>query len=1075
MIRFLFGRPGYGKTYTIVKEISSLLKTGSKRIYLIVPEQQAFSSERDILSVLPPEAGKSFSILSFSRLCDLIADSFGGRTSATISRPMKNLLMWENLREVSGLLETYTGSPVTDASLTKKMLSTAEDLRNNGVTPPALERAAKQLHDSSPLGSKLRDLALVSATYDGLLSQVYGDNPAERLILTAAKIEKHDFFKNSIVFIDSFTSFTAQEYAILRLIFKQAAGVTVTFGCSSRYPTEPQFESVKDSVHRLTQICEDFGVDFEDISLPDSHRSTTPELSILEKELWSFDLSPDQRLIPETDQRGSIQTLVCASPYEEALAAALHILELVNQGIFYSEIAVVVRDTASWEGILDATFEEYHIPFFFSQRTNLSEKPAVRLILSALRCISRKWQIDDIMVLCKTGLIGIDSRELDYFSEYVDTWKLTGKRMLDSAWSMNPDGYTIGMSARASAILQAANFVREAVMTPLLELEDKLLSAETVTEQCRALYEYLCKLDVRQKLSAQAEEYLSLGQIREAGEQVRLWSFLTETLASVGTVLQDSTALKTEELVTALSLVFADTNIGSVPAQHDCVTIGSASTLRVDHIKAMLVLGLCEGEFPQSVKDDGLLSEQDKETLANLGIELDNRSTRLVSDELLYVWRAFSKPSEKLILSYSSATPDGQTRAPSAAFTRIHYLFPYIEKQKFSSSLLGMTDTFRHRSPVDDCVPSSFARQILGDDIWLSQSRLQTYARCPYSYYGSHILRLREHCEAKFDNLGSGVFLHHVLEQYLRLTLDEQNQLRPITEDESFEIADAIISSYIEKLFGDISDRGRLLHIIDRLRQIALVLIDSIQSELRQTSFHVAGLEWDTYGRKAGDPRPMVLSLDADEAEADYSLLPVKNECSQSKVHLFLGGRIDRVDFYRSSDGETVYVRVIDYKSSKHTFTPQSITDDMNIQLLLYLFTLCSPENRALFKDANGYLPKQVLPASAVYISPDEGDREGSILPCRTGIILNDSDILRAANNDPEISYLPSVKRNSKGEFTGKGLYSHEQITELETLLHSTIKDTAKTMYSGCASRTPSEDACKYCRLNGSCGVCYTK
>jgi ATP-dependent helicase/nuclease subunit B len=1075
MIRFLFGRPGYGKTYTMIREIASLIQNGHQRIFLIVPEQQAFSSERDVLSELPAKAGRWLSVLSFSRLCDSVADLYGGRTTATVTRSMKSLLMWENLREISGMLETYTGSSSMDSSLTQKILSTVEDLKNNGVSSATLERAAEHLDESSPLRGKLRDLALVSATYEGLLTQVYGENPADRLALTADQIEKHGFFQNTMVFIDSFTSFTAQEYAILRLILKQASNVTISFGCSSRYPTEPQFESIKDTIHRLTQSCEDLGVEFEDVYLTKSHRTNSPELSVLEKELWSFDLTPEQRIIPPVDQRGSIQTILCSSPYDEALAATLHILELVNQGVAYSEIAVVVRDTAAWEGILDATFEQYHIPFFFSQRTSLSEKPAVRLILSALRCISRKWQIDDIMMLCKTGLLGIHSRELDSFAEYVDTWKLSSKRMLDTAWSMNPDGYTVDISHRAQAILQDANRVRETVMAPLVELEDQIRTAGTVTEQCRALYDYLCKLDIKRRLSLQAEEYLSLGQVREAGEQVRIWSFLVETLATISAVMQEATPLKPDELFTALSLVFADTNIGSVPAQHDCVTIGSAATLRVDHIKAMLVLGLCEGEFPQATRDDGLLTEQDKETLADLGLELDSRSARLVSDELLYVWRTFSKPSDKLILSFSGATADGQTRAPSSAFTRVKYLFPYVEIQNFSAAMVGFMDHQKHRTPTDDTISRPLARQLLGDEIWLSQSRLQTYARCPYSYYGAHILRLRERCEAKFDNLGAGVFLHHVLEQYLRLALDEQNHIRPLDDDESKELAEAVITAYIEELCGDISENGRLLHIFDRLKQITHVLIDSIQAELRQTSFQVAGLEWDTHGRKTGDPRPMVLSLDMEDPDQVHSLLPTNKDTQEDLVRLLLGGRIDRVDFYRSEDGETVYVRVIDYKSSKHEFSSKSIAKDMNIQLLLYLFTLCSPENRSLFADANGQLPKQVLPASAVYISPDESDREGAILPCRTGIVLDEAEILDAANRDTVISYLPSVKRNKDGEFAGKGLHSSEQMMELEVLLKSTIQNTASTMYSGCASRTPSEDACKYCRMKESCGVCYTK
>ena len=1077
MIRFLFGRPGSGKTYTVIREITELAKEplgeGTRPIYLIVPEQQAYSAERDILSALPPRAGRSFSILSFSRLGDAVADRFGGRAQHTVTRAMKSLLMWENLRELTGILETYTHSAAMDGALCKKMLAAAEELKNNGVSAVALERAAEGLDRSSPLYGKLRDLALVASAYDGLISQVYGENPADRLIRAAEQIEEHDFFRGSVVYVDSFTSFTAPEYAILRAIIGQAEEVTVTVGCQERFPSEPQFESMKDTVRRLTRMCEDVGAVYRDETLDHSYRTTACELIALDRELWAFDMRPEKRAIPTPEHRGHIEAYKCPNAYDEAQAAALHILELSQKGIPYGEIAVVVRDTSAWEGVLDAALEQYEIPYFLSSRTDLNEKPAARLILTALRCVARRWQIEDIMALCKTGLLGLGSREIDYFSEYVGTWGLSGKRMLDTAWSMNPDGYTVETSPRGMLILQAANRVKETVMAPLLSLESKLRSAETVTDQCRGVYEYLCDLGIRDKLTEQAEAYLALGQVREAGEQVRLWSFLTETLATVATVMREAEPLTPDELATALSLVFADTDIGSVPARHDCVTVGSAATLRVDNIKAMLVLGLCESEFPQSVREDGLLSEQDKETLARLGIELDNRGERLTSDELLYVWRTFTKPSEKLILSYSTSTPDGQTRSPSAAFNRVLYLFPYLSPASFSSDLLGKGGGLRHRTPVDDRVSRPTARRLLGEEIWLSQSRLQTFARCPYSYYGAHILRLRERFEAKFDNLGAGVFLHHVMEQYLRLALDEKNRIRPMEAEEAREVADAVISAYIRELCGDISENGRLLHLFDRLRQVALALIESIQAELRQSAFRVAGLEWDTHGRRAGDPRPMVLNLPAEEETEGLTLLPTRQTAVRSEgVRLLLGGRIDRVDLYRAEDGETVYVRVVDYKSSKHEFTAKSVTEDMNIQLLLYLFTLCSEENRALFADEVGKLPTRVLPASAVYLSPDESDRGGAILPCRTGVVLGEEEVLAAANGDADQTYLPSVKRNKDGVFTGKGLLSGQQMADLEELLKSTVRETAALMYGGRAARTPSDNGCKFCRMKGSCGVC---
>ena len=1070
MIRFLFGRPGTGKTTRVVEEIKALATQEDHPIYLIVPEQQAYSAERDVLAALSASAGKVFSVLSFTRLCDVVADLYGGRAQHTVTRAMKALLMWENLRQLSGVLEVYSNGGSTDAALTNKMLAATEELRVNGVTSTSLERAAENLDRSAPLRGKLRDLSLVMAAYDGLLSEVYGENPADRMIRTAEKIERHNFFSGASVYIDSFTSFTMQEYAILRALLAQAKDVTITMGCGGRYERQPQFESMKDTVRRLTRLCDDLGRDYEDVVLSDTHRRASPALIKLEQELWDFELTGDNMKTVTAEESASICALLCANPYDEAEAIALRIAELAQKGVAYEEMAVVVRDTSLWEGILDNALDKYHIPYFLSKNSDLNHKPASRLLLTALRCISRHYQAEDILTLCKTGLLGLSLRDVDYFAEYVDTWHLTGKRMTDAEWSMNPDGYVVEMSPRAAHILRSANLVRERVMTPLLNLASKLAGASNVVEECTALYEYLQELGVRETLSAQAEEYLSLGQTREAGEQVRLWSFITETLATVAQVMQEAEILSADELCTALTLVFAETNIGSVPARHDCVTIGSASTLRVDRIRAMLVMGLCEGEFPRSIQDDGLLTEQDKETLYGLGVELTDRAERLTSDELLYVWRAFSKPTDTLVLSCSVATADGQAKSPSAAFSRAKYLFPEMEVETFSADALPAKNSVRFRPLVEDSVSRPTARKLLGDEIWLSQSRLQTYAHCPYSYYGSHILRLREKMEAKFDNLGAGNFIHHVMDQYLRLALDDQNRIRPMSPDEVTKTADAVISAYIKELCGDISLNGRLLHLFDRLRQVALMLIRSIQDELRQSAFTVAGLEWDTHGRKPGDPRPMTLTLNVDDQE-DYSLLPTQQDSGNNAVKLLLGGRIDRVDMYRADDGETVYIRVVDYKSSKHDFSVRSVTEDMNIQLLLYLFTLCSPENKVLFAEETGKLPTRVLPASAVYVSPDESDRMGMLLPCRTGIVLDNAELLEAANSDDTQTYLPSVRRGKDGGFTGKGLCSAEYIAELETILHTAIRDTASAMYGGCANRTPSENACKFCRMKDSCGV----
>ena len=108
MLNLLFGGPGSGKTRTVIERIRADLSSGEGQVYLLVPEQMLYSAESGILPGLPPEAGKRLSVLSFTRLCDTVADRFGGRAFGTLTRASRALLMWRTLRELHGLLETGT-------------------------------------------------------------------------------------------------------------------------------------------------------------------------------------------------------------------------------------------------------------------------------------------------------------------------------------------------------------------------------------------------------------------------------------------------------------------------------------------------------------------------------------------------------------------------------------------------------------------------------------------------------------------------------------------------------------------------------------------------------------------------------------------------------------------------------------------------------------------------------------------------------------------------------------------------------------------------------------------------------
>jgi len=1072
MLRLILGRTRSGKTSTIIEEIKQQLRRKNQTVYFFVPEQQLFSMEQELLSSLPPDEAKYLTLTTFTKFCDTIEDTYGGRSHITLSAASSSLIMWFNLRSLAGLLETYHTIPSGDVPLTRMMLETAKELSGSGISPQKLEDLSSVLPKDAPLAGKLKDLSLILSSYARLTEDVCGNDPADRLLRAAELIEKHKYFQDSLIYIDSFTSFTSQEYTLISQMLIQAEELVLTLGIDHPLCQEPQFDSLKDTYRHMGGLCSSLGIERYVTRL--SNTSHEDELSLLEAALWDFSANPSS---PPLDQ-GHIHMTTSPDPYEEAEAAALHILALAEMGIPYEEIAVVVRNMDQWRGILDATLEQYHIPFFLSEKTDLNTKPVARLLIQALRCISRHYQIHDIISLCKSGLCTISPRELDYFEEYTETWHLTGNRMTENAWNMNPDGYTTDWTKRGKIILEAANQVRERVMTPLLTLEFKLKAATTLTDQCKAIYEYLCELTVRQQLSSQGQAFLALGQMREAGETVRLWSFINEALATLSSVsisvTESDPPLSAEELSSALSLIYTETDIGSVPAGHDCVMIGTADTFRVNHIRASLLLGLCEGEFPKAVTGGGLLSSQDKEVLACHGLELNSREALMISEELLYVYRAMTKPTEHLYLSYSLMGTDGRNLSPSVAFTRVSYLFPYIKIIPFTTRYMEEEKNAAFRPAVDDRLSQPRVYALMGEETWLSRSKLQRYAHCPYSYFGSYVLKLREKINAKVDNLISGLFLHHVLETFLRNALDKDGQLRAMTDEELQRTAEEIMTAYIGSLNSapDLCRQGRFLHTFDRLRAIALVLLKDMMTELFQGSFLPVGFEWDTHGYTPEDPLPMVLPL---YETPDDGELPV-GITKGSSVKLKMGGVIDRVDVYRTKDGKTAYIRVVDYKSSSHELSEKTITEDMDIQLLLYLFTLCSPENRRLFVDERGQVPENVLPAQAMYLSPKEDTDSGDISAVRSGLLLANDDVVRAASHELDPDYLPKgIKIGKDGTLSGKALCSEERMAALEALLHETIRKQADAMYSGIAYRTSSPNGCQYCAMRESCPIAADK
>jgi len=1095
LITLIYGTYGSGKTTAIFDAIRKDTEQGI-HTFLIVPEQDAVQSEHRTLELLPSSAQLHLEVLSFSRLYNRACREYGGLSYRYITKPIRHLLMWQVLSEAAPFLQEYGALAEKDAaSLCDLMLSSLGECKANGITPQQLEAATKQLSEDDPLAIRLRDLAFVFSSFDRLVSQNYSDSSDDLSRLYQLLLE-HRFFQDANVYIDSFTSFTGMEHKIIERIFAQAKNVTVTIPLASPTDTDLSTESIRASLASLLHSAKSHG-EYREVVLHGNRRANSPSIAYLGENLWRMDAKKMQAL-----SDGSIHMEICDTPYAEAEAAAAHILELLRSGERCHDIVVLARDPEKYRGILEPAFEKSDIPYFFSQKTDFCTMAPLKLLLSALRIKQYHWQKSDVISHLKTGLYDFSDRSIDLFEEYVNTWNLRGARFTEGDWTMNPDGFVELLSPRGEEILCAANEIRRELTDVLERFFILLEAANTVGEQCKAVYRYFEEIRLEDKLLQFANDELSRGRRKEARELQALYGVILNTLAEIANAMPEED-LSTEEFSVILQMVFSQIEIGTIPTSVDEVMIGSAAVLRVSNPKYVFLLGLCEGEFPAAVNERGIFSSADRKTLSSLGIEFSSDTTTDArsSDELMYVQRAFAAPSDGLYLFTSVAELNGQSRTPSLPFRRTLALFENLEAHRyFTNDLRYLTGAPRtaaaqlrnlekkeeiealkqalsdrlpevtnlSSAPVADPVCRLTAEHLpirKDDKLHFSATRFETYVKCPFNYYCTYELGLREKKQANFRTSMMGSFIHYILENLIRFAIEVNEDGSFPSDDVLLQKAELVVEEYIEKITPQKEkDSQRLRHLYRRLKRLAILMLKSIIEEFSQSDFTPAFFELPFHG-KDGAPSPMEFVL-------------------QDGLRVSFSGIVDRVDLLRK-DGE-VYVRIVDYKTGSKTFSMEDVSHGINLQMLLYLFALCRTQN-ADFSKALGLSEGQApTPAGIVYLSANipvveaEGyDAEESVLQKatdsfkRSGLLLNDEKILLAMNHELSPKFLAGIKRNKDGELVGKALSSKEEFDGLYRQIEATVEKITAELRSGYADAVPTDcpgqDPCSYCHMKPIC------
>ena len=1072
MLELILGRSGSGKTAAVMASIARAAAEKTPGSILLVPEQYSHEAERELCAVCGDSLSLYAEVLSFTGLCRRVESELGGCGKKTLDKGGRLLCMAMAAEAASPVLKVYQSSR-RRAELLKSLLEAVDELKSACVTPEMLSKAAGGC--SGVLADKLSDLSAVMSAYDAFVARSAAD-PSDALTRLAEKIGRSRVCRGHI-YIDGFIDFTRQETEVIRALIAAGADLTVCLTCDSIDGGSEIFGAARRTALTLRRLAAERG---DECRITYAERSGGGDaMDHIEQNLFGYTSEPFG------GDAACVSLVLADTAGDECAMAASIALSLVRDtGCRWRDIAVAVRGFEDYRPGLERAFRRCGVPLYAGKRTDLMKKTVPALIFSAIDAVTGGWEYEDVFSYLKTGLAGISADECDILENYVLMWDIRGSAWTRRGdWTQHPDGYGCEYDEDAKARLDEINALRRTVSAPLSTLQERGRSASSAAEQCAALSDFLVGIGLPERLAQRAGELRGSGREREAGEYSQLWGIVVSALEQLAAVMGGS-LMTQEEFARLFKLVLSQYDVGTIPVALDRVLCGDFDRMRRRHIKHLIVLGAGDDRLPAVSEHTGIFSDADRDELAALDIDLGSGEDEIYR-EMNLIYSCLTLPSDSLTVSCPCTDSEGGETRPSFVMDRLSLLFGKapcrFDRESASLSApetafclaswgrspkaaaareyfrrAGMDTELRRLSALACSNRGSLTpeavRELYGDKSRMSATRAEAFVSCPYSYFMRYGLRAKPREPAGFEAPEMGTFMHYVLENVARdiAAMGGFADLAPGTAEA---LADKYVEEYIRTELGSFREKSqRFVYLFRRLTGTVRQVVADMAKELSYSDFVPLDFELDFTDRERIDPT--------------YT--------GHGTVQLT--GIADRVDGWLC--GDTLYLRVVDYKTGYKSFSLSDICSGLGMQMLLYLFAL--GERGQKLYGAHKVVPAGVLyvPARTALVSAD-ADMDDDSLEAekakklrRSGLILNDDGVIAAMEKGETPQYIPVKFKN--GVPTGDALASAEQFGALAAYIDETLAEISAQLRSGSIDACPTyrseqDNACRWCDYASVC------
>ncbi|MCD6118916.1 PD-(D/E)XK nuclease family protein [bacterium] len=959
-LRFILGAAGSGKTRRCLAEAIEYTrdrKYENAKAIILVPDQATAQYERELLRLSDAAAISNIVVTGFARLPFFLSTKDSIETE-TVGTSIRRMMLYRAISrlgmDVPLLLRSADKVGVLD-----QILHFIDELKRSGTDLDALKDAVDEV-EQPWLYSRVAEIRDATSELEKDMSLTGFIDALSASREYSKMLASHPPVSGLCIWIDGFSRFSAIECSVLRELFRIADTVSIALLLppeilSGDAGTPESLVPVSLLGHTLSTYIEldksakkmkltrEY-VRLESLDSP-LRWAENRKLASLEKHLRSYGIRPvsesESSETDDSDSQGFAKVVEVPNRVCEVRFAAREIRRLVSNGVRYRDISVLTHSLESYKQLIQSMFRRFDIPFFLDSPRAISHHPAIRLVLN-LVSYAVEPSFEELFRIARNPLVAMQPNAVD---------RLENHFLERGIWIEGIGSERLSRELKETD--SAFETIDKALFQRLARFTRTARSSDSSANISNAILVFLKELDA----AGNAASFASLDDDWETDLHNQAWDEAISVVVNIaGLCSADGMDLSLYKDLVAAAL--GKTSAKTAPPTLDQVTVSDIDRGRQMHPRYVFVLGLLEGEFPQSEPVSGMLSPDERLHLRERGIRLENDGVlRYIYERYLFyiactrardglfltvpvkesqdaVRSTFLKllPEDGVVEFGSSDEPEIPA-ALSNATTAVElsgYLTRHMPDspiaEAFCEQYEGIKDIYDafSMSEFADLLP--FARELrFRDGRKVSVTRLERLASCPFADYATSDLRLRERSIFSVDALSIGIIFHRTL----KIALDESIERNISWRGGDRSALLAILKESYEQVIRDPDEAWSRNPYTE---MVAEILYKDLKAFFEST---LDSLNAGNFVPIAGE---IGFGMVSGDTHIPFEVV------SPSGFSYILAGKIDRIDLCE----ETGELAVIDYKSRPGAVNWAKVFYGLDLQLLMYGHALRVGANEVL-------------------------------------------------------------------------------------------------------------------------------